>query len=163
MSSSGFGDALAAQWLQFQVDVEMDASRERIWQALFAEINDWWLPDFRQMGPESIVTFDPRPGGSGLLEMAGDGGGLLWYSVQLHSPESFAIYLVGHLAPEWGGPATSMLKIAVESRDGEANQSVLTIVDAHHGNVDSKRLESTRDGWAMLFGDGLKKHVERAN
>ncbi len=81
----------------------------------------------------------------------------LWYQVQYCLPQEFKIYLVGYLAPDFGGPATSHLKLVIETTD---NGCVLKVTDAQHGSVDAKAADSLRDGWQQLFTDGLKEFVE---
>ncbi len=142
---------------QYEMQISIEASRERVWKAIFEETNLWWLPDFHVAGPDSVVTFDPHPGGRGLLESTPDGGGLLWYSVQMYMPSDFKVYLVGQIAPEWGGPATSSLRLSLTESDSGC---VLRVTDARHGNVDEQQVQSYEDGWKQLFGDGLKKFVE---
>ena len=140
-----------------ELEIAIEASREKVWNAIFEETEMWWLPDFRAAGPNSKVTFDPRPGGRGMVEDTADGGGLLWFNVQMFLPEQFKIYLVGHIAPEWGGPTTSNLKLAVEETE---TGCVLKVTDARHGNIDESQTQSYSDGWNQLFSDGLKTYVE---
>ncbi|MFK7767382.1 MAG: hypothetical protein AB8B55_09190 [Mariniblastus sp.] len=143
---------------KYELEIEIQAPRDRVWKAIFEETNLWWLPDFHVVGPDSVVTFDPAVGGRGLVEETPDGGGLLWYSVQMCMPSDFKVYLIGHLAPEWGGPATSSLKLAlIESESG----CIFQVTDARHGNVDEKQVQSSLDGWLQLFTDGLKSFVEK--
>lgn len=140
-----------------EVEIAIAAPRAKVWKAIFEETDHWWLSDFRATGSESVVTFDPKPGGRGLMEDTANGGGLLWYGVQMYLPEQFKIYLIGHIAPEWGGPTTSSLKLAIEESDSGC---VLKVTDARHGNVTEKHLQSCQNGWKQLFTDGLKKFVE---
>ncbi len=147
----------SASCIQYELEIEIAAPREKVWKAMLEETNAWWLPDFHQVAPDSVVTFDPNPGGCGLLEQTTDGSALMWYTVQMHLPAQFKIYLVGHLAPEWGGPSTSSMKLALDETD---TGCVLRVTDALHGNVDEKSLHSTQVGWTQLFGEGLKELVE---
>jgi uncharacterized protein YndB with AHSA1/START domain len=141
----------------YELEVEIAASPERVWEALIEETNGWWLQDFHMVGSGSSVAFDARAGG-GLIETLPDGGGsLLWCTVHWIRPEERTIYLVGHIAPDWGGPTTNHLKLAVEPR---GKGSVLKVSDTHHGNVDDKNLASLESGWTTLFTDGLKRYVE---
>ena len=64
------------------------------------------------VGADSVVRFEPTAGGHLVEEPAG-GGSLLWYTVQMATPEE-SLYLVGHTAPDFGGPTTSMLKLSLE-------------------------------------------------
>ena len=143
---------------QYELQIEIAASTDVVWRAIFEDTNAWWLPDFHVAGADSTITFDPTIGGRGLVEDNAAGDSLLWYSVQMYQPSARKVYLIGHIAPEWGGPATSSLKLAVEPKgDG----SVLRISDARHGNVDEKHVQSYSDGWQQLFTDGLKQFVEQ--
>lgn len=140
-----------------QIEIPIAATSARVWKAMFDEIERWWLPDFLMLGADSKISFDPRPSGSGLLEESPDGSGLQWYAVQMYLPKQFKVYLVGHIAADWGGPSTSSLMLALsDSTDG----CVLTVADARHGKIDSKQIESLREGWRQLFSDGLKAYVE---
>lgn len=142
---------------QYEFEIAIEAPPERVWKALIEETNLWWLPDFHMAGENSVVEFDPNPGGRGLVETADDGGGLLWYSVQYYLPQQFQIYLVGHVSPDFGGPSTSNLKLALVENNGGC---ILRVTDAHHGNVGEKSMQSLADGWTQLFGNGLKNFVE---
>lgn len=143
--------------LQYELEIPINASPDRVWQAMFEETNFWWLPDFHMAGANSVVTFDPTPGGKGLIENHEGGGGLLWYQVQYCLPHDYKIYLIGYLAPDFGGPATSHLKLMIESTDGGC---VLKVTDAQTGSVSEKAADSQREGWSQLFSDGLKAYVE---
>lgn len=140
---------------QFEIEIEIDADPERVWQALTDEVDLWWLPDFRAAGEGSVVSFDVRPGGS-LIETLPDGSGLVWYTVQMTQPGE-ALYLVGHTAPDWGGPKLSMLKLSLEAH-GKGTR--LTVSEALMGRLGDDS-SGTEEGWRQLFGDGLKKHAER--
>lgn len=144
---------------EYVLEIEISASRERVWKAIFEETNGWWLPDFHVAGPDSVVTLDPKAGGRGLVEETSDGASLLWYSVQMYLPNDFKVYLVGHIAPEWGGPATSSLKLALEETDGGCK---LQVTDARHGKIDENQVQSYAEGWTNLFSDGLKAFVEKS-
>lgn len=148
---------LPASCCKFELEIAIDAPQERVWGSLFSDIAHWWLPDFHMAGPDSKITFDPQPGGRGLVEDTTNGGGLQWYTVQMHLPDQFKIYLIGHIASDWGGPCTSSLMLAVEEAESGC---VLKVVDARHGNIDEQQVQSSSAGWAQLFTDGLKAHVE---
>ena len=92
-----------------------------------------------------------------MVETGADGGSLEWYRVQMVSPGQ-AIYLTGDLAPDWGGPTISMLKLAVEER---GSGGALIVSDALLGNVTEASAQSAETGWKSLFGDGLKAFAER--
>jgi len=142
---------------QYELEIAIAASREQVWKSIFEETNHWWLPDFHVMGEGSTVKFDPSPGGAGLVETMPDGGGLVWCHVHMYLPTQFKIYMIGHVAPEWGGPTTSSLQLAVEEAEAGC---VLKVTDARHGNIDEKHVQSYQEGWKQLFTDGLKRYVE---
>jgi hypothetical protein len=125
-----------------------------------SEINDWWLPDFHVAGADSVVSFDPKAGGRGLIEETPGGAGLLWFNVHMYLPEQFKVYLVGHLASEWGGPATINLRWSLNESTENDSACVLNVFEARYGKIDEQSIESTESGWRQLFTDGLKAWVE---
>lgn len=143
--------------LSYELEVPVAAPRDAVWIALVDETNAWWLPDFHMVGTDSVVSFDARAGGQ-LIESTPAGGSLLWYTVAMCTPGE-SLHLVGHIAPEWGGPATTMLRLSLEERDGG---TVLKVTDALFGNVSEGSAAAQEEGWLALFGDGLKNHVEAA-
>jgi uncharacterized protein YndB with AHSA1/START domain len=148
----------AAGVATYELAITIEAPRERVWRAFFEDINTWWLPDFHMTGQGSTVSFEPRAGAQ-LIETHPDGGSLLWYTIQWIDPKSFTLHVSGHVAPDWGGPATSMIAFAIEE-GGTPNSCVLRMSDAHHGRIDEKNLRSLHEGWTQLFTDGLKSFVE---
>ena len=147
-----------AKCVQYELELEIKAACQQVWQALIEETSAWWLPDFHMVGEDSVVEFDTKAGGRGLVEYKSDGSFLQWYSVVGYMPEQFRVYLVGYFAPDYGGPSTSNLRLSVERR-GEG--SVLTVVDAHYGKVSGDYIRSLQSGWQQLFSDGLRQFVER--
>ena len=139
----------------YEMEIPIEAPRERVWQALTEEINAWWLPDFHMTGEGSVVTFDAVAGGQ-LYERHESGKTLLWCTVHMCEP-GVSIYMVGHTSPDWGGPATSMLKFQLEDKD---DGTVLRISDALFGHVSDETVNSLQGGWRWLMTDGLKAHVE---
>ena len=91
------------------------------------------------------------------MQSTPDGSRLEWYRVQMVSPGK-SLYLVGYMAADWGGPTTSMPKLAVED-DGHAGK--LTVSDALMGNVTEASARRPETGWNFLFFDGLKAFSER--
>lgn len=150
------GPTTETQAVRYELEIAIEAPRETVWRALTEETDAWWLPDFHMVGPGSVVTLDARAGGD-LVERREDGGSLLWYTVQMCVPGE-SLHLVGHLAPAWGGPATTMLALVLEERSGA---TVLRVSDALFGNVSEASASSLQEGWTQLFGEGLKAHAER--
>lgn len=146
---------LETRAVTYEFEVEIDAPRDAVWSSLTEEVDGWWLPDFHMVGEGSVVAFDARAGGQ-LVETKEGGGSLLWYTVHMCTPGE-SVYLVGHVAPDWGGPATSMLKIALSERVGGTR---VAIQDSLFGHVSDSNVESLRSGWMQLFGEGLKRYAE---
>lgn len=142
---------------RYELEIEIQAAPERVWDALIHRTNGWWLPAFHMVGEGSTVKLEPWAGGR-LVEDLEDGGSLLWYTVHWIRPEQRTLYLVGQVAPDWGGPTCSHLKLAVEPR---SSGSVLLVADAHYGHIDRENLRSLEEGWTQLFTEGLKAFAEQ--
>ena len=139
----------------YEMEIPIEAPRERVWRALTEEINAWWLPDFHMTGEGSVVTFEARAGGQ-LYERHENGKSLLWCTVTMCDP-GVSIQMFGHIAPDWGGPTASMLKFHLEDRD---SGTLFRITDALFGHVSDDSVESLQGGWRWLMTDGLKAYVE---
>ena len=83
-------------------------------------------------------------------------GGLLWQQIQSIVPNE-SLHLTGQLAPPFGGPATSLLRLALE---GDGDSTILKVTDCLFGNVDEATRGNIEVGWRRLYGDGLGKYVE---
>lgn len=140
--------------VQYELQVPIEASRERVWRGLTDQLNSWWLPDFHMLGADSTVTLELRAGGR-LYEQQGDRE-LLWYTVLSVSPEE-SLNLVGYCTPEFGGPLTTMLSFRLHE---EGNSTLLKVTDALYGHVKDGQDTSLESGWTTLFNDGLKAFLE---
>lgn len=149
-------DLTDATVMKYQFEVPIKRSASDIWSLMIDQIDDWWMNDFRALGAGSEVSLSAETGGQ-LIETGADGSSLEWYRVQMVTPGK-VLYLVGYMAPDWGGPTTSMLKLAVEDRD---EGGALVVSDALLGNVTESSANSAEGGWKMLFGDGLKAFCEK--
>lgn len=67
--------------VQYELEIEIKADQQVVWNAIIEETNAWWLPDFHMVDAASTVEFDIRPGGRGLIEHQDGGGFLQWYTV----------------------------------------------------------------------------------
>lgn len=142
--------------LRIELEFTVNTPRERLWRALVEETGRWWRKDFYMGNAVQPIVFEPRPGGR-LYEDWGNGGGLLWYTVLAIEPPS-ALDLVGHLTSAFGGPASSMLRLCLKE-NGAA--TVLQLSDSVFGRVNDDSAARLRQGWQLLFGEGLKPYVER--
>jgi len=144
-----------AGWIRVELAIRIAAARERVFEAITQETDAWWLADFYATANPETIVFEAEPGGR-VYETSADGGGLLWFHVQSIVPNE-SLHLTGQLAPPFGGPATTLLHLALRD-DGDG--TVLEVTDCLFGNVDETTRANLESGWRMLFGDGLAKHVE---
>ena len=101
------------------------------------------------------MVFEVKPGGR-LYEDAGGGNGLVWYHViAVDAPN--AITMSGFIAPPFGGPATSLLRIGFSAQGKSTTK--MEVTDSTFGCLGD--LKSTEEGWRMLFEGGFKAWVER--
>lgn len=147
---------LETRAITYELEVPINAPIEIVWRSLTEQTDGWWLPDFRMVGPTSKVNFDARAGGK-LIETTDEGGSLLWYTVLMCVPNQ-SIDLVGYVTANYGGPATTMLRIALQEKDGG---TLLVVSDAIVGHVKEDSVACLESGWMQLFRDGLKVHAEK--
>ena len=140
---------------QYELSILINATARRVWKGLTGQLSSWWLPDFHMLGPDSLVTLEPRAGGR-LFEQNGTSE-LLWYTVLAISQEE-SLDLAGYCTADFGGPSTTMLSIRLTT---EKSGTRLTIRDSLFGHVTDGHAKSLRSGWTQLFNDGLKDFVEK--
>jgi hypothetical protein len=138
-----------------RLTLEIPQAHATVWKSFTDEIDSWWPRDFRATETPQRMVFELKPGGR-LYEDAGDGNGLVWYQViALDAPRS--ISLAGFVAPPFGGPATSLLRIAFSAQGASA--TVMEVTDSTFGVLGDPA--STAEGWRLLFADGFKAWIER--
>lgn len=155
MSAKG-AKILDARAVVFELEIAIDARPDRVWDAMVKETNGWWLADFHMMGKDSTVTLEPEAGGRFIERIAG-GESLLWYTVQWCRPGKF-LYLNSPIGHEFGGPAGTILKLALEEGQGD---TVLKVTQEMYGHVSEDSMKNVSTGWTRLFTDGLKEYVEK--
>lgn len=149
---------LPTQALQCELEIPIQASVRDVWHALCDQTNAWWPADFHMVSSESIVDLEPKAGGH-LLESCEQEGSLLWYVVQLCTPGKLLV-MAGHIAPPFGGPATSLLSLRLEGQAETPGTCVLHVSDAQFGHVTEAQASSLEDGWRQVFDGGLRAFVE---
>lgn len=140
---------------QIELKIEINAQRERVWQAIVEEIGQWWRKDFFVYENAKLIL-EPYPGGR-LYEDAGNGAGGLWFTVMNISPPTM-LEFYGHLAPQWGGPATTIVRLTLKE---SGDITTLHVSDALFGCLTENTEKQVSEGWRMLFGEGLKQYVEK--
>ena len=140
---------------RIELALDINADRTTVWRALIDDIGQWWPAAYRGTTPAGTFHFEAHPGGRVWEETPG--GGLQWYQVQALEAEQW-VSLVGFIAPPWGGPSVSLLRI--ELADGDDSTIRLRVTDAGVGRLPDH--ETVATGWETIFG-GLKAHLEGAD
>lgn len=146
-----------AQIVKYQFEFMIQSTLENVWRCLINDINQWWLGDFKTLGSDSVISLDASASGA-LRETGSDGSSLDWYTVQMCNQKQ-SLYLVGYLAPDWGGPSVSMLKLSLQQKD---QGCLFTVSDGLMGNVSEKGANMTMEGWKAMFEESFKRHVEQS-
>ena len=143
------------------IEIEIEAPISKTWNAMVQDIGHWWRKDFLICEESAGMILDPRVGGL-LFERAGaEGCGYAWGNIISFQPETHLGY-VAQIVPPFGGPAQSVVQIALEALDGEKTK--LTLTDSIIGHVTEDLFSCLEDGWKMLYAEGgLKTYVESTN
>jgi len=142
--------------IQVDLEVVIHATPDRVWKGLTEEINSWWPKEFYATRSGTRFVFEARVGGR-VFEDGGNGTGGIWYTVGFFEPHH-SMHLYGHLAPPWGGPATSLVHITLKKSGNEG--TLFRLSDSVFGKLDDKSATVIHKGWRDLIEEGLKKFVE---
>ena len=145
---------LTANLERVELEIEIRAPVERVWQALMEETDFWWHKDFYVNPKAQRFHIEPRLGGR-MLEDWGNDSGVVWYEIFAFDPPR-SVDFRGSLAVPFG-PALSLLHLELQAV-GESTRLMLS--DSTFG-VSTDDGKSKRDGWTQLFEDGLKNYVEK--
>jgi len=151
-AASTLGTARVAR---LEMEIPIEAPPQRVWQALVDETGSWWRRDFYALTDPAGFKIEARAGGRG-YEYAADGSELLWFTVVNVRPPR-VLETVGHLTPDFGGPATMILQLRLEP---SASGTVLGLSHSIVGGISDDLAANMREGWQLLFGEGLKPYVE---
>lgn len=136
-----------------QLKIHIAAAQSVVWKALVKDTSLWWPKDFYTSARTKGFVIEPKLGGRA-YEDAGRGEGLIWYSVLGVEAPDF-ILMSGYVAPPFGGPATSLLRLTLSAVS--KTLTLLEVVDSSFGHVgDCDKSE----GWRLVFEGGLKRHLE---
>lgn len=134
---------------RIELELTIEAPRPLVWETLVDSIGDWWPPDYLATERPDAFHFEARPGGA-VWEETGTGG-LQWFTVQALERERW-VNLAGFLAPPWGGPAVTTLRL--ELHDQGEGKTLLRATDASFGQLgDCREVEA---GWRAIF-EGLHR------
>ncbi|WED64776.1 SRPBCC domain-containing protein [Synoicihabitans lomoniglobus] len=137
---------------EVSLEFNFHAPVERVWEALIADVGQWWPSSFYTSERTQRFYLEPKLGGV-MGEDFGDGEGLVWYRViGLDRPRS--LMLSGYLLPPWAGPALSLVRIELTAVN--AHETKMTFMDSTFGKMTDC---STAEGWQQIFGDHFTRHV----
>lgn len=138
-----------------RLSLEIAKPHSVVWKGFTRDVHLWWPKDFYATESTKRIVFEVKPGGR-LYEDAGNGNGLVWYSViAVDAPN--AITLSGFIAPPFGGPATSLLRVAFSAQGKSA--TIMEVTDSTFGCLGDS--STTEEGWRMLFEGGFKAWIEK--
>ena len=136
-------------------EVRINASVERVWEALTDQIGSWWPASFYVGTSPVRFVLDARVGGL-LFEDWGDGEGALWATV-ISVRRREMLQCAGDLAAEFGGPARNLTTFSLEA-DGD--HTLLRFRDTVYGQPADDTLTNMEAGWRFLLNDCLKPYAE---
>jgi DNA-binding transcriptional ArsR family regulator len=143
--------ALKHDTFQIEQEVMIEADRQTVFTSLTKDINQWWA--YRLFGQESILTLDPKVGGS-FLEDAGNGEGAIWGTVTYVKAYE-EIRLNGLLGMR--GAVNSAYSFKLEEK---GNSTLLKLSHTAAGLLDPNWKDMHSHGWEELLGSFLKNYVE---
>ena len=140
---------------QVELEIEIAAPPERVWQALVEETGNWWPKDFYAGADAKNFILEPHLGGR-MYEDWGGGSGATWYTVIEINPVR-SLGLAGHYPPVFGGPSTSILRLELAA---SGTGTTLSLSDSEFRPVTEKTHGVLEEGWRELFEKALKRYVE---
>ena len=136
-------------------EVVIDAPREKVWEALTDEIDQWWSKRLHHTIGESSLSLEPRLGGSFIERWGDDEGALLGTVIFIKKSE--VLRLNGPLGMI-EAPVSSVYSYELEEH-GEGTRLKLT----HHacGPIKPEWHTGYSAGWTELLGSHLKEYVDQ--
>ena len=143
--------------LEAELEACIAAPFAAVWATLVGRPDVWWPRELRCVPGASRMRLEPCAGGH-LVEENDAGESLLWFTV-LHVQPGEALNLAGALAPPFGGPATTFLRLHLVD-EGASTRVRLTY--SMHGHVPASAWSELEAGWRLLLEQGLRPAVEGA-
>jgi len=142
--------------VNYQVEIQIAVSKEKVWEALVEKTNEWWSSDYYTSTRTIAFHVEPILGGK-MYEDFGNGEGLVWANViGIEKPN--VLQLKGNLSADFGGPAVSFVKINLKEDNGI---TTVQYGESLMGLVDQKTADSLSLGWINILTEGLKKYILR--
>ncbi|HVA20007.1 MAG TPA: SRPBCC domain-containing protein [Solirubrobacteraceae bacterium] len=144
--------AITVRELQIEQAVQIEASPERVFDALTTGIGAWW--SHSNSGKPDAMTLEPRPGGR-FFEEFGASGGAHFATVQ-YIKRSEQLRMTGPM-----GMTTPVLGVVNFSLETQGAATLLAL--SHHiiGVFDDEVIGIYGGGWQELLDIRLKDFVER--
>ncbi|MFN8459621.1 MAG: helix-turn-helix domain-containing protein [Anaerolineae bacterium] len=149
-------DQVLLRNMQVEQEVSINASAERVFEALTADVAAWWgAPYLLTASPQAIIL-EPQVGGR-LYEQSSSGDGALWATVTTIRKNEH-LELTGPIG--MSGALHSVVTFNLEPKnEGEATLLKLS----HHaiGQLGDDTQSNYNAGWQELLGVRLKTFVEK--
>jgi hypothetical protein len=139
---------------EVKVEFTLDEECSKVWDYLFNYTHKWWPKEAMSSKDTKMFVLNERIGGY-LYEDFGDGEGLIWAEV-IGVKKYSMLLLKGHIAPDFGGPAISYLKITLEPKE---NSCLFKLSDYLLGSNTEPMGKSISEGWSMIFKDHFCNYV----
>jgi uncharacterized protein YndB with AHSA1/START domain len=137
-----------------EMEMNLSATPERVWQGLVNETSAWWGTDFCTSPDALRFVIEPTLGGRA-YEDWGNGEGLTWMTViGIQAPKM--LLMQGSLVREFGGPATTITRFTLEPNGAG---TTLKLSNTNFGALSPEVGGEAKEGWDYLFNQ-LKQHVE---
>lgn len=144
-----------AQSYEVSFEASVRAPRERVWQALTAEVGRWWPGDFYTTENPTGFVIEPELGGRVYEGWVG-GGGVLWGTVAVWLP-GYRMTWSCDMPPDTGGPGQSFVTFELEEKGLE---TVIRVQDAGVCVNPSQAATGLAAGWERLVRVHFKEYVE---
>ena len=147
--------APASPFVRVELEIRIEAPRDRVWKALVEDTTFWWPPSF-YTGPAKGFHIEPRLGGR-VYEDWGDEAGVVRYRVFAINPHK-SLDLQGAMGVPYG-PAVTLLHVELED---DGTRTVLKLSDSTLGESGGACDGTKEEGWRQVFGEGLRAYVEKS-
>ena len=137
-------------------EVQVQASRAKVWAAVTDEIDAWWPADFHTIPEPRKFVVETRVGGR-VYEDGGDGPSLLWGTVIGLRPGT-QLQTSGELTAPFGGPAHTQTSWDLEEADGGG--ITLRLTQNAFGALSEECASNMKQGWAYLLDQCMKPSLE---
>ncbi|MBK6424136.1 MAG: metalloregulator ArsR/SmtB family transcription factor [Gemmatimonadetes bacterium] len=144
--------------LDIQLEVEIAASRDKVWRSLTTEIGEWWPKQFYVGTSPKRFRLEGRVGGQ-VVEDWGNGEGSLFGTITVFE-EQATLQWAGDMSADFGGPARSVTTFRLTAGP-RAGTTLISFRDTPFGLLGEAALAGLQQGWTWLLHDILKPYIEQ--